>query len=155
MVYGSLADWDRVQNGIQTSMEGDLKIAKETTAAALKEAESLFDSRVTSLTNVITANKAYYTDKLAEATGIVVDWKSQSTADRAAVRAIRDGQISELKTELVSMIQQATRKRVEEEAVADVEQSKKVLLATISARVEAMADNVFANVFRAVMTAWS
>ena len=128
-LYGSLADWDRVQNGIQTSMEGDLKIAKETTAAALncKEAESLFDSRVTSLTNIITDNKAYYTDKLAEATGIVVDWKSQSTADRAAVRAIRDGQISELKTKLVSMIQQgeATRKRVEAEAVADVEQSKK------------------------------
>jgi len=147
-LYGALADWDRTQNNVQDSMEGDLIVAKETTAAALKEAESLFDSRVTSLTNVITANKAFYTDKLAETTGIVVDWKSQSTADRAAIRTIRDGQISELKTELVSMIQQgeATRKRVEEESVADIEQSKKILLTTISARVEAMADNVFATV---------
>jgi len=147
-LYGALADWDRTQSGIQTSMEGDLEVAKETTAAALKTAEELFGSRVTSLTNVITANKAFYEDKLAETTGIVVDWKSQSTADRAAIRAIRDGQIADLKTELVSMIQQgeATRKRVEEEAVADVEQSKKILLTTISARVEAMADNVFATV---------
>jgi len=147
-LYTALAEDDKSQQDAQAALEGDLAIAKAKTAASLKSAEELFASRTTSLTNVITANKAFYEDKLAQTTGIVMDWKAQSTTDRAAIRKIRDGQIAQLKTELVSMIQQgeATRKRVEEEAVADIEMSKKTLLTTIAARVEAMADNVFATV---------
>jgi hypothetical protein len=147
-VYAKLAADNLAQIEAQEALTDMHVSAKAATAAALADAHKTFDSRVTSLTNVITANKAAYEHHLAETTGIVTDWKKGSAADRKAIRAIRDGQVSSLESDIVHAIQigEAKIKAVEQIAQAGIEESKTMLLSTISSSVENMADAVFATV---------
>merc|ERR1712166_1715247 len=98
--------------------------------------------------NLITADKQSYENQIAETTGIVLDWKKGSTADRKAIRALRDGQVSQLNADIVKAIQigEAKIKQVEQAASAGIDESKTMLLTTISSSVENMADNIFATV---------
>lgn len=144
----ALAADNEEQLKAHAALGADLEVQKAATAAALKDAQEVFQSRVTSLTNVITADKATFEEKLSETTGIVMDWKKGSDADRAAIRAIRDGQGKQLNAAIVHAIQvgEARAKQVEEAGISNIENAKKALLSTISQSVENMADNVFASV---------
>jgi len=147
-VYAKMAADHKAQVAAHESLEQNLVTAQAASASALGEAEKLFASRVTSLTNVITANKQSYENHLAETTGIVLDWKAGSTADRKAIRALRDGQVSQLNSDIVKAIQigEAKIKAVEQAASAGIAESKTMLLTTLSSSVENMADAVFATV---------
>jgi len=147
-VYKKLADDKAAQEQAISNLHGELNTAKATTAAALAEAQKVFGSRVTTLTNAITANAKAYQEALSQATGVTMDWKSASTADRAAIRLLRDGMVADLNKDIVKAIQigEAKIRAVEEEANLNINREKKALLSTIATSVENMADNVFATV---------
>merc|ERR1712199_60433 len=108
----------------------------------------LFESRVITLTNAIGANKKYFIDHMHDMTGVVTDWKKASDADRADIRKVRNAMVSDLHIgiERAIAIGEAKAKAVQQRAIENIDEEKKMLLTTISVAVENMADNVFATV---------
>merc|ERR1711998_639024 len=147
-LYSKLAADDKAQKEAMKALHGELDAAKMTTSAALKDAKAVFASRVTTLTNAITANQKYYEDKMSEHTGIVMSWKEASDADREAIRDVRDAMVANLHTDIANAITKAEAeiKAVEETAMLNIAKEKRALLTTISESVENMADNVFVTV---------
>merc|ERR1711988_1204484 len=115
------------------------------TAAALKEAKSVFASRVTSLTDAITANAKSFERGLEKTTGVMMDWKTEAAKDRGVIRTLRKAMVADLNKNIVRAIQlgEAKAKAVQERAMENIATEKKALLTTISSSVEALADNVF------------
>jgi hypothetical protein len=144
-LYEKLAKDKESQDAAMGSLEDKLATSQAATAAALSDATELFDSRVMSLTNAITANKKYYTDKLADKTGLILDWKKGSEQDRKDIRLVRDAMVANLHVDIQRAIDkgEAEMKAVEERAMANVATEKKALLTTIAESVENMADNIF------------
>merc|ERR1711998_608406 len=116
-LYEKLAADKTAQANVIAGLTGSLDTAMAASAAELKEAKELFASRELTLTNAIVANQEWFKGKLEEKTGMILDWKKASDADREAIRATRNAMVMELEAGI-------------ENAVA----------------VEAMADNVFASV---------
>merc|ERR1711871_1721755 len=141
----------RETKAVADAGEADLKLARSPQAAAaesLKQSKELFASKLTTLTNAVTANQASFKAHLAKVTGLHADWEKDSEEDRAAVRKARDGMVADLHKNIVLAIEvgEARMKQVESTAMANIETEKKALLTTISESVENMADNVFALV---------
>merc|ERR1719230_2492414 len=135
----------RSQQEALSELKGSLSTAKADTAAALADAKSVFASRVDSLTNAITANAKSFERGLERATGVVMDWKTSASKDRAAIRTLRKAMVADLDKNIVRAIQlgEAKAKAVQERAMENIATEKKALLTTISSSVENMADNVF------------
>merc|ERR1711988_1122587 len=104
-----------------------------------------FASRVNSLTNAITANAKSFEHGLEKATGVAMTWKAEASADREAIKTLRDSMVADLNKNIVRAIQlgEARAKAVQERAMENIATEKKALLTTISSSVENMADNIF------------
>jgi len=144
-LYGKLAKDSAAQQQALSELKATLSTAKADTAAALKEAKDVFASRVTSLTDAITANAKSFERGLEKATGVMMDWKTEASKDREAIRTLRKAMVADLNKNIVRAIQlgEAKAKAVQERAMENIATEKKALLTTISSSVEAMADNVF------------
>jgi len=147
-LYDKLAKDDAQQKAAHAALEGSLEVTKQATKDALTAAEELFKSRFVSLNNQIVANAQYYQETMAEHTGIVMDWKQASTADRKDIRDVRAAMVANLHKDIAHFIQKAEAeiKAVEETANLSIAREKKYVLTTISESVENMADNVFATI---------
>merc|ERR1711998_431930 len=137
-LYASLAEHEKTQAGISTSMKASLAGAKAGTAAKMAEYKKDFAAKVNSLTNLITANNKKYEDKLQRVTGVVHDWKKASLADR---KLIKD-QVAAMDADLNKAITRAIQIG-EAKAMANTEFAKKEMLTTMSEQIEDMADEVF------------
>merc|ERR1711871_1734422 len=144
-LYGKLAKDSAAQQEALSSLKGSLATAKADAAAGLKEAKAVFASRVDSLTNAITANAKSFERGLERATGVVMEWKTSASKDRAAIRTLRKAMVADLDKNIVRAIQlgEAKAKAVQERSMENIATEKKALLTTISSSVENMADNVF------------
>merc|ERR1712070_1183101 len=144
-LYGKLAKDSAAQQQALSELKATLSTAKADTAAALKDAKSVFASRVTSLTDAITANAKSFKRGLEKATGVMMDWKTEAAKDRETIRTLRKAMVADLNKNIVRAIQlgEAKAKAVQERAMENIATVKKALLTTISSSVEAMADNVF------------
>merc|ERR1711871_1602532 len=144
-LYAKLAKDSATQQQALSELKAALSTAKADTAAGLKEAKAVFASRVDSLTNAITANDKSFERGLERATGVVMDWKTSASKDRAAIRTLRKAMVADLDKNIVRAIQlgEAKAKAVQERAMENIATEKKALLTTISSSVENMADNVF------------
>merc|ERR1712159_369510 len=144
-VYDKLAKDSAAQQEALSALKATLTTAKADTAAALKEAKSVFASRVDSLTNAITANAKSFENGLERATGVMMSWKADASKDRAAIRKLRKAMVADLNKNIARAIQlgEAKAKAVEERAMENIANERKALLTTISSSVENMADNVF------------
>merc|ERR1711968_47075 len=145
-LYGKLSADKVAQANAQKALAGQLDTAKAAVAAELDSAKELFESRVITLTNAIGANKKYFIDHMHDMTGVVTDWKKASDADRADIRKVRNAMVSDLHIGIERAIAIGEAKAVQERAIENIDQEKKILLTTISVAVENMADNVFATV---------
>merc|ERR1711998_38669 len=144
-LYASLAEHEKTQAGISTSMKASLAGAKAGTAAKMAEYKKDFAAKVNSLTNLITANNKKYEDKLQRVTGVVRDWKKASLADRKLIKdqvAAMDADLNKAITRAIQ-IGEAKAKAVEDEAMANTEFAKKEMLTPMSEQIEDMADEVF------------
>merc|ERR1711871_1155801 len=144
-LYNKLAKDSAAQQEALSDMKAALSTAKADTAAALKDAKDVFASRVTSLTDAITANAKSFERGLEKTTGVMMDWKTEAAKDREAIRTLRKAMVADLNKNIVRAIQlgEAKAKAVQERAMENIATEKKALLTTISSSVEAMADNVF------------
>merc|ERR1712196_267673 len=114
------------------------------TAASLKAAKQLFVSR----TDKISENAKKFERGLSRATGLAMDWKKSSAADRALIRSTRQSMVNNLNKDITRAIEkgEAEMKAVEQQAMENIAQSKKALLDNISESIENMADNVFTTI---------
>merc|ERR1711998_654159 len=144
-VYEKLAKDDKAQQAALSGLKGNLAEATATTKKSLEDAKDVFNSRVITLENAITANAKHFEDGLTHLTGVTMDWKEAAESDRANIRMMRDGMVADLNKNIARAIQlgEAKIKAVEEEANLNIATERKSLLTTISASVENMADNVF------------
>merc|ERR1712100_593397 len=147
-LYSKLAKDEVDQNFAMDKLNSNLAESQAAAAESLKQSKELFASKLTTLTNAVTANQASFKEGLAKVTGLHADWEKDSEEDRAAVRKARDGMVADLHKNIVRAIEvgEARMKQVESTAMANIETEKKALLTTISESVENMADNVFALV---------
>merc|ERR1712022_23380 len=126
-------------------LKGNLAEATATTKKSLDDAKDVFNSRVITLENAITANAKHFEDGLTHLTGVTMDWKEAAESDRANIRMMRDGMVADLNKNIARAIElgEAKIKAVEENANLNIATERKALLTTISTAVENMADNVF------------
>lgn len=142
---GELIAWAKTQSAF-ISTHNDLLAAKQSAVAdSLQRAKDTFESRLTTLTNAVTANAKHFQEVFEEKTGVVLDWKENSSADREAIRDVRDAMVADLQKQIVAAIQkgEARMTGVQEDAMANVDAEKKAMLTTIATSVENMANNVF------------
>merc|ERR1711998_520038 len=147
-LYEKLAADKTAQANVIAGLTGSLDTAMAASAAELKEAKELFASRELTLVNAVASNQAWFKNKLEEKTGMILDWKKASDADREAIRATRNAMVMELEEAIQNAITtgEAKAKEIQERAIENIDIEKKTLLTTISVAVENMADNVFATV---------
>merc|ERR1711881_274145 len=97
------------------------------------------------LTNVVVSNSKKFEKRLKRITGVAMNWKKASAADRKAIRVQRNGMFSDLNKALARAIQlgEAKAKKAQEEAQANIKSTQRSLSSQITVQTEFMADNVF------------
>merc|ERR1712100_249049 len=132
-LYEKMSADSEAQQRAMAGLNEKLNQSAAATAASLKAAKQLFVSRTDTLTNKISENAKKFERGLSRATGLAMDWKKSSAADRALIRSTRQSMVNNLNKDI-------TR------AIENVAQSKKALLDNISESIENMADNVFTTI---------
>merc|ERR1711896_112138 len=119
----ALASQDEEHAEALAGNKAALAKSKASMAAELKSAKDAFKSKLTSLTNLVTANNDKFKRKIHDITGVVSNWKAASAKDRELIKE----EIQAMDTDLRKNIQhavsmgEAKRAKVESEAMANVE----------------------------------
>jgi len=142
---GALMSRSAAQAQRYESLKKKLTYTKAATASQLAAAKKAFNSRIVTLTNVVISNNRKFQKRLKRITGVAMDWKKASAADRKAIRVQRNGMFSDLNKALTRAIQlgEAKAKKAQEEAQANIASTKRSLTSQIAVKTEMMADNVF------------
>merc|ERR1711959_509932 len=142
---GALMSRSAAQAQRYESLKNKLTYTKAATASQLAAAKKAFNSRIVTLTNVVISNGKKFQKRLKRITGVAMDWKKASAADRKAIRVQRNGMFSDLNKALARAIQlgEAKAKKAQEEAQANIASTKRSLTSQIAVKTEMMADNVF------------
>merc|ERR1711988_1122936 len=102
---GALMSRSAAQAQRYESLKKKLTYTKAATASQLAAAKKAFNSRIVTLTNVVVSNSRKFQKKLKRITGVAMDWKKASAADRKAIRVQRNGMFSDLNKALARAIQ--------------------------------------------------
>merc|ERR1712072_1510143 len=123
----------------------NLRTAQAATAGRLRAAKAMFKSRLNTLTNAVTSNGKKFEKNLSRMTGVAFSWKRRAAKDRKNIRTLRSAMKADLDRSIPRAIQlgEAKAKAVEQRSMASIASAKKMLLSTATAKIEAMADNVF------------
>merc|ERR1711998_263697 len=116
-----------------------------TAAAGIAGAKKMFSSRLNTLTNAVVSNAAKFEKNLGRMTGVAMSWKKSAAGDRKNIRTLRSAMKADLDKSIARAIQlgEAKAKAVQQRALSDINKASNALLTTASAKIEAMADNVF------------
>merc|ERR1712196_686698 len=130
---GMSADSEAQQRAM-AGLNEKLNQSAAATAASLKAAKQLFVSRTDTLTNNTPENAQKFERGLSRATGLAMDWKKSSAADRALIRSTRQSMVNNLNKDITRAIEkgEAEMKAVEQQAMENIAQSKRALLDNIS-----------------------
>jgi len=142
---GALMSRSAAQAQRYESLKKKLTYTKAATASQLAAAKKAFNSRIVTLTNVVVSNSKKFEKRLKRITGVAMNWKKASAADRKAIRVQRNGMFSDLNKALARAIQlgEAKAKKAQEEAQANIASTKRSLTSQIAVKTEMMADNVY------------
>merc|ERR1711865_528480 len=80
---------------------------------------------------------------LKRMTGVAMSWKKSAAGDRKNIRTLRSAMKADLDKTIARAIQLGKAKAVQQRALSDINKASNALLTTASAKIEAMADNVF------------
>merc|ERR1712025_764979 len=107
--------------------------------------KKMFSSRLNTLTNAVVSNAAKFEKNLGRMTGVAMSWKKSAAGDRKNIRTLRSAMKADLDKSIARAIQlgEAKAKAVQQRALSDINKASNALLTTASAKIEAMADNVF------------
>merc|ERR1712147_597956 len=127
------------------ALTGKLGAAKASAAAGIAGAKKMFSSRLNTLTNAVVSNAAKFEKNLGRMTGVAMSWKKSAAGDRKTIRPLRSAMKADLDKSIARAIQlgEAKAKAVQQRALSDINKASNALLTTASAKIEAMADNVF------------
>merc|ERR1712139_691719 len=119
--------------------------AMASAAAGIAGAKKMFTSRLNPLTNAVVSNAAKFEKNLGRMTGVAMSWKKSAAGDRKNIRTLRSAMKADLDKSIARAIQlgEAKAKAVQQRALSDINKASNALLTTASAKIEAMADNVF------------
>merc|ERR1711966_410119 len=144
-LYGAIATADTKQTAANAALTGKLGAAKASAAAGIAGAKKMFSSRLNTLTNAVVSNAAKFEKNLGRMTGVAMSWKKSAAGDRKNIRTLRSAMKADLDKSIARAIQlgEAKAKAVQQRALSDINKASNALLTTASAKIEAMADNVF------------
>merc|ERR1711966_302263 len=144
-LYGAIATADTKQTAANAAQTGKLGAAKASAAAGIAGAKKMFSSRLNTLTNAVVSNAAKFEKNLGRMTGVAMSWKKSAAGDRKNIRTLRSAMKADLDKSIARAIQlgEAKAKAVQQRALSDINKASNALLTTASAKIEAMADNVF------------
>merc|ERR1711998_403775 len=127
------------------ALTAKLGAAKASAAAGIAGAKKMFSSRLNTLTNAVVSNAAKFEKNLGRMTGVAMSWKKSAAGDRKNIRTLRSAMKADLDKSIARAIQlgEAKAKAVQQRALSDINKASNALLTTASAKIEAMADNVF------------
>merc|ERR1711959_331465 len=147
-MYQRMASEQAEQLNRHEKLSQSLRMAKASTAAAVKNAKKEFASRFNTLVNTVTANDKKYEEGLKHITGVAHNWKSKSAADRRNLRTEVKGMGADLNKAIGRAVQlgEAKAKAVLDRANEHMSAMRKALQLEIAERVERMADQVFKGV---------
>merc|ERR1711967_165755 len=139
-LYGAIATADTKQTAANAALTAKLGAAKASAAAGIAGAKKMFSSRLNTLTNA-----AKFEKNLGRMTGVAMSWKKSAAGDRKNIRTLRSAMKADLDKSIARAIQlgEAKAKAVQQRALSDINKASNALLTTASAKIEAMADNVF------------
>merc|ERR1712100_799229 len=144
-LYGAIATADTKQTAANAALTAKLGAAKASAAAGIAGAKKMFTSRLNTLTNAVVSNAAKFENNLGHMTGVAMSWKKSAAGDRKNIRTLRSAMKADLDKSIARAIQlgEAKAKAVQQRALSDINKASNALLTTASAKIEAMADNVF------------
>merc|ERR1711966_576207 len=144
-LYGAIATADTKQTAANAALTGKLGAAKASAADGIAGAKKMFSSRLNTLTNAVVSNAAKFEKNLGRMTGVAMSWKKSAAGDRKNIRTLRSAMKADLDKSIARAIQlgEAKAKAVQQRALSDINKASNALLTTASAKIEAMADNVF------------
>jgi hypothetical protein len=147
-MYQRMAAQQAEQLNNHEKLSQSLRMAKVSTAAAVKSAKAEFASRFNTLVNTVTSNDKKYEKGLKHITGVAHDWKSKSAADRRNLQTEIKGMGADLNKAIGRAVQlgEAKAKAVLDRANEHMSAMRKALQLEIAERVERMADQVFKGV---------
>merc|ERR1711881_272126 len=143
-MYQRMAAQQAEQLDNHEKLSQSLRMAKGSTAAAVKSAKAEFASRFNTLVNTVTSNDKKYEKGLKHITGVAHDWKTKSAADRRNLQTEVKGMGADLNKAITRAVQlgEAKAKVVLDRANSHMSAMRKALQLEIAERVERMADNV-------------
>merc|ERR1712096_471668 len=144
-MYGRLARVQLKQAYLNKKLHKGIQSYSAAAAAAIKGAKRSFNSRLTTLANVVSANNKKVERGFEVLTGVIRNYKIASKKDRALLRTQTAAMNQDMQKRIVRAIQigEAKAKRVADRARVNLKATKKALLVEISQRVEATADRLF------------
>merc|ERR1711939_907895 len=147
-MYQRMAAQQAEQLNNHEKLSQSLRMAKASTAAAVKSAKAEFASRFNTLVNTVTSNDKKYEKGLKHITGVAHDWKTKSAADRRNLQTEIKGMGADLNKAIGRAVQlgEAKAKAVLDRANEHMSAMRKALQLEIAERVERMADQVFKGV---------
>merc|ERR1711871_1756262 len=116
--------------------------------AAIRAAKASYSARLTTMTNLIAANRRKAERGLEVLTGVIRNYKANGKKDRALIRAQNKALARDMQSKISAYPQEgeARAKRIAHRARRNLKAAKKSMLLEISARVEATADKIFKSV---------
>merc|ERR1712159_222587 len=144
-LYDSMAKQATDDALAKASLASNLAGASAATAGKLKSATDDFESKLNTMTNIVTSNQKKYEERMQHLTGVVHDWKAGSEADRALVKDQVVAMEADLNGAIARAIQLGEAKMKETYAQAHTEINGVAVqsLTIMSERIEDMADNMF------------
>merc|ERR1711981_1501422 len=129
-------------------LKGALAKARMSAARALSRTKNDFKSKLTTLSNTVTANNRKFEIGLQRVTKVAHSFKQSSAKDRALMRTQVKGMQQDLSKAVVRAIQigEAKGKRLEERAKQNVSSMRKALQGEIAQRLEVMSDAVYKGI---------
>merc|ERR1711881_50360 len=129
-------------------LKGALAKARMSAARALSRTKNDFKSKLTTLSNTVTANNRKYEIGLQRVTKVAHSFKQSSAKDRALMRTQIRGMQQDLSKAVVRSVQigEAKGKRPEERAKQNVSSMRKALQGEIAQRLEVMSDAVYKGI---------
>jgi hypothetical protein len=116
--------------------------------SAIRAAKASYSARLTTMTNLMAANRRKAERGLEVLTGVIRNYKGNGKKDRALIRAQNKALARDMQSKISAYTQEgeARAKRIAHRARRNLKAAKKSMLLEISARVEATANKVFKSI---------
>merc|ERR1711988_1252067 len=144
--YTSLAGQMNAQQEASAKLNAETKAAVLTSAADLKRANDMFETKIVTLTNLVSSNAKKAERGIARITGVAMDFAKASAEDRDVIRKQQAAMEADLHKALNRAVSkgESEAKATQQKIAEHLEGTKRFLQVELVEQTEAAADNVMA-----------